>query len=149
VRRALAVIAWVLLAVSLNDPFNLSPLLSNFWGVVPLISLLAFIRLYIFTLQTLAGGHLRKPLPLVPDERQHSVTARVHLISYRIFAVPLLGTFFIFLVDGPGQLFTYTLCLSFFLFFFLPTTVTAWLEPDPVDEDNGVAGRNRGLQHET
>ena len=100
------------------------------WSLFLVPALLLLLRLTLFSQGALKaqGAH---------DERQRTLLLRAHSITYRIVMVPILLTVLLYMFGEVGTgLFEFFFFASFYLTFFLPATVIAWLEPDPPTEDS-------------
>lgn len=103
----------------------------NGWSSLLVLSGLLLLRLSFFSqgvLKKARGTH---------DERQRELVLRSHSVTYWVIAVPMLLTILVYMFGGVGSaLFELLLFTTFYLVFFLPITVIAWLEPNPPTEDS-------------
>ena len=142
-RRFWLVIAYVSLAALL---------LLGWTGVLAsdtLILIGAFAVMAIFVRLNRATGTVADKPKSVLDERQEAARNRAYRLSYQIMTglALLLGLAFalvrssftdypsFFTLSDPEAALIAALGVYFVFLFILPTTVIAWLEPDPVEED--------------
>lgn len=128
-RRALVVVAYTLLLFALGTGLYEQGHLSG-WSSLLILSFLLLLRLASF------GGSVLKKTQGAYDERQRELVLRSHSVTYWFVAVPMLLTVLVYMYGGEGSdLFEMLLFITFYLIFFLPTTVIAWLEPNPPAEE--------------
>ena len=131
---------------------SLAGLLLLGWnGVVTsdtLVLVAAFAVMTIFVRLNRATSTIVDKSSSVLDERQEGMRNRAYRVSYQIMTglALLLGLAFVlarssftpypsfFAVSNPEAAARAALGIYFVLLFILPTTIVAWLEPDPIDD---------------
>ena len=130
----------------------LALLLLGWTGVLAsdtLILIGAFAVMAIFVRLNRATGTVADKPKSVLDERQEAMRNRAYRLSYQIMMVLalLLGLAFalvrssftpypsFFALSDPEAALMAALGVYFVLLFILPTTMIAWLEPDPIHEE--------------
>lgn len=129
VRRPLIIVAWIIPLVIFGTGLYESAAFS-IWHFFLGISLIIFLWLVSFFSRVMRRSGKRL------DERQRELNQRVMEIAYPFIAAPVVIAALLY-QSGQMQtaIFEFSLSAAFYLVGFLPASIVAWFEPDPVSGD--------------